>query len=178
MALAVISSRLAGADMPIKRIPGPAQPQLKALLNIKNDENIVGKVGFFESAKYVDGTPVAYVAAIQEYGSPSNGIPSRSFMRTTIAEKQKEWSRLAESGAKAILAGNETITTVLDKIGMKAAGDIRRKIASITVPPLKDSTIKNRLRRRADKTSTGTLSKPLIDTGIMIASVQSAVEPK
>ena len=29
------------------------------------------EVGFFESAKYPDGTPVAYVAAIQEFGNPA-----------------------------------------------------------------------------------------------------------
>lgn len=34
--------------------------------------NRVAKVGWFPSAKYEDGTPVAYVAAIQEYGGTFN----------------------------------------------------------------------------------------------------------
>ncbi len=37
------------------------------------------QVGWFESAKYDDGTPVAGVAAIQEFGSAKNRIPPRPF---------------------------------------------------------------------------------------------------
>ncbi|MDL2105264.1 hypothetical protein QQJ69_19235, partial [Proteus mirabilis] len=40
-------------------------------------------VGFFEHSKYPDGTPIAYVASIQELGYPAGGIPPRPFLRPT-----------------------------------------------------------------------------------------------
>jgi hypothetical protein len=48
------------------------------------------QVGFMENADpYPDGTPVALVAAVQEFGSPSNGIPPRPFMRPAVAERSR-----------------------------------------------------------------------------------------
>ena len=49
------------------------------------------RVGFLENAKYPDGTPVAMIAAIQDYGSPNAGIPPRPFFRNMIAAKSPEW---------------------------------------------------------------------------------------
>lgn len=159
----------------VVRKPGPGSNSLKVLLE-GLETNKVGKVGFFETAKYPDGTPVAYVATIQEFGSPAQGIRPRSFMRTTISERQESWRRLALSGAKAILAGNENMDTVLDKIGMAAAGDIRRKITQITTPELKPATVAARARRYADGGKGGASNKPLIDTGILLNSVTNSVE--
>ena len=51
------------------------------------------RVGFLENAKYPDGTPVAMVAAIQDYGAPGAGIPPRPFFRNMIADKQREWPK-------------------------------------------------------------------------------------
>lgn len=138
----------------------------------------VGKVGFFPSSAYPDGTPVAYVATIQEYGSPEQGIPPRSFMRTTVAEKQAEWKVAAGIGARAMLAGTATGEQVLEGIGLLAAGDIRRTISKLTTPELAPSTIAARRTQRADKVTVGLLTKPLVDTGTMLNAVTSAVEPK
>lgn len=157
------------------RKPGPGANQLKVLIEGIETRN-VGKVGFFETAKYPDGTPVAYVAAIQEFGSPTQGIRPRSFMRTTIAERQASWKALAASGAKAIAEGRYNIDEVLDGIGQQAAGDIRKKISSITTPALKPTTIRARARRYADGGAGGASSKPLVDTGQMLNSVTNSVE--
>lgn len=163
--------------MKVTRTPGPGTVQLDSLLRA-TDKNLVGKVGWFASAKYEDGTPVAYVAAIQEFGRPQNNIPPRSFMRTTIAEKQNEWNALARRGAKAMLKG-QSLHDVLDLIGQAARGNIQKKIKQITSPALAESTIKNRLyRRRKTNARARTASqKPLIDTGYMLASIQNTVEP-
>ena len=80
--------------------------------------NVVGLKKQFETAKYEVGQPVAYIATIQEYGSAQNGIPPRPFMRKTISEQTPEWKGLLASRSKAILAGNETTESVIDKIGM------------------------------------------------------------
>lgn len=135
------------------------------------------RVGFFNTATYADGTPVAYVAAIQEFGYPQGGIPSRSFMRTTAAEKKPEWSSLMQRAlAGALNAGTvDALQNNLTQVGGLAAGDISRTISKITSPPLKDSTLRARQSR---KKSPGVSRKPLVDTGKMIQSVDSAVVMK
>ncbi|MGJ0509056.1 MAG: hypothetical protein ACR652_18435 [Methylocystis sp.] len=160
----------------VKRTPGPGAERIRLLLAGVTDK--VGKVGFFPSSKYEDGTPVAYVAAIQEFGSPAQGIPPRSFMRSTIAEKSPEWRAIADQGSRAMLNGNATGEQVLEAIGLKAAGDIRETISKLTTPALKPATVAARLSKRADKQTVGLLTKPLVDTGTLLNAVSSAVEDK
>lgn len=140
--------------------------------------NVQGKAGFFESAKYPDGTPVAYVAAIQEFGYAEGGIPPRSFMRTTANEQGKHWTEAFSKGAKAIVRGTFSPKQVMDAVGQLAAGDIRKKISEIQSPPLEAATVAARRRRYANKGATGNLTKPLVDTAIMVNSVTNIVEEK
>ena len=168
-------------------------------------------VGWFPGAKYQDGTPVAYVAAIQEYGTvfthPGGTkyiigeggkavfvkndyqgkvagvtkphqivIPPRSFMRTTITEKKSEWAKLAKSGAKAMVAGNASPRQVMEGLGLAASGDIRKKISEINSPPLKAATVANKKRKLAKGKKVGSLTKPLVESGLMISSLTSTVE--
>lgn len=162
--------------MRVERKPGPGAERLRLL--VEGIGNKVGKVGFFPSSKYEDGTPVAYVATIQEYGYPEGGIPPRSFLRTTVEQKQNEWAGIARNGAKAMLAGSMTGEDVLNLIGLKAAGDIRNTISKITSPPLAESTIAARLSARADKSTVGNLTKPLVDTGTLLNAVTHEVTDK
>jgi len=160
----------------VRRTPGPGAERLRLLL--AGVENKVGKVGFFETSKYPDGTPVAYVATIHEFGAPSEGIPPRPFMRPTIQANQAVWQSIALQGAKSILDGSMTSEDILEVIGLKAAGDIRKMIASIQAPPLKDATVAARLRGKADKQTVGNLTKPLVDTATMLNAVTNTVEDK
>jgi hypothetical protein len=160
----------------VVRTPGAGAHRLKLFL--ENISNKVGKVGYFPSAVYPDGTPVAYVATIQEYGSAEQGIPPRPTMRPTVAKQQKEWKAVASVGAKAMIDGRATGDQVLEAIGLKAAGDIRKAISLIQSPPLQESTVSARLRQRSDKKTVGNLRKPLVDTGLMISSVQNTVEER
>ena len=140
--------------------------------------NKVGRVGFFPSAKYEDGTPVAYVATIQEFGAPSQGIPPRSFMRSTAETQQATWKETARKGAQAVVKGNVTGEQVLEVISQQAAGDIRRTISKLVSPPIKPATIASRLRQRADGVTVGKLDKPLVDTGTLLNSVTYEVGDK
>lgn len=162
--------------MKIVEKPGKDAETLKTIL--KNLDGKVGKVGWFPSAKYEDGTPVAYVAAIQEFGSPANNIPPRSFMRTTIAEKEQGWAQIAENEAKKIVNGKQTTENAVTILVLKAAGDVRKKISTIYTPKLKESTIEARKRKRADKKTTGSLTKPLVDTGYLLGTLDTSVENK
>lgn len=74
--------------------------------------------------------------------------------------------------------GKYSLSQILDGIGQQAAGDIARTISEIQSPRLKDATVKARMRRYADKRTVGNLTKPLVDTGYMISSIQSTVEDK
>ena len=127
-------------------------------------------VGFFDTAVYPDGTPVAYVATIQEFGHGK--IPPRSFMRSTISEQREAWQKTLAQGARRVLADKLTVDQMLEAFGMQAAGQIKEKIASIMAPGLADVTISARLRRN------NTSTKPLVDTGYLISSVDSKVEAR
>jgi hypothetical protein len=162
--------------MKVQRKAGPGTERLRLILKGVTDK--VAKVGFFPSSKYPDGTPVAYVAAIQENGVPELGIPARPFMRTTVAEKTPEWRGIAQQGAQAIVAGNATGEQVLEALGLVAAGHVRQTISKISTPPLAEATIAARRRGMADKQTTGGLTKPLVHTGLLINSVSSSVEDK
>ena len=132
------------------------------------------RVGFFENSKYTDGTPIAYVAAIQEFGH--GPIPPRPFMRPAELQNKNKWQAGIAAGVKAALNGSITINAALEQVGMVAAGDVRKAIKAVTAPPLADSTISGRQSRKKGKKAAST--KPLVDTGQMLQAVTSAVVNK
>lgn len=160
--------------MTVRREDGPGKKQLEFIL--KNIGNKVAKVGWIDRSAYENGSTVATVAAIQEFGDPAHNIPPRPFFRITIANKKNDWLRLARTGARAIAKGTASIQRVMQGIGLKAAGDTRKTISLIQNPPLKQSTIRARLSRRSDKKTVGNLTKPLVDTGIMLNTLTNSVE--
>lgn len=62
----------------------------------------VAKIGWFPSAQYEDGTSVAYVAAIQEFGAPEVKIPPRPFMQPSIQTHMPEWRAYMLKGVQAV----------------------------------------------------------------------------
>lgn len=137
-----------------------------------------GKVGWFGSNNYPnDGPPVAYVATIQEFGSPGQGIPPRPFMRTTAADKGNEWRDALLQGGTAALNGKIPAREVMEQATGAAAGDIRRTISQLTSPPLKASTVEARLRgKKQGKVVSTSVAKPLVETGLLLDTLTSAVE--
>lgn len=146
----------------------PARQALQQ--TIKDLDGQECRVGWFEGAKYENGTPVAYVASVQEFGH--GPIPPRSFMRSTQAEKSEDWTRLVEVAARGIAQGKRTSADVFELLGAQAAGDVRAKIASITEPELKKSTLAARRQRGNSST------KPLVDERIMINTLTHQVTTK
>ena len=152
--------------MPVTRKKTKAFDNLKVATNAVGDRSL--KIGIFESARYGkerNYAPVAAIAATHEFGFPAKKIPPRPFFRPTVSEKKGEWSDLFEAGAKAVFAGKETTESVLEKIGLVAAGQVRAKIEKINSPKLSQTTI--------DKKGS---EKPLIQDGIMQASIIHKVE--
>lgn len=148
--------------MTVRRVKGPASTA-RAVALLDGLDGLEGKVGWFESARYKDGTPVAYVAAIHEHGA--GHVPARPFMRPAVAQFGQSWVDLLGQGAKAALNGSVSAEAVLEAVTLKAAGDVGKAIKAVTSPPLKPMTI---ARKGFDK--------PLIDTGQMFQSVTGKVE--
>jgi hypothetical protein len=140
--------------------------KIKTILDRVPEEfnGLVAQVGFPSGINYEDGTGVASVAAIQEFGAPARNIPARPFIRPTVQEKKDTWSNIIAKSIPKVVENQMSAFDVLDLVGMAAAADIQTKISSIYSPPLSPITI----RRKGS-------AKPLIDTGLMLASVQNAV---
>lgn len=156
--------------------------------------NRVAQVGWFESAQYDDGTPVAYVATIQENGAPAQGIPPRPTIKPTIEKRKAAWVKLMGQGVKSVVAGNASAEDVLEGVGLQAAGDIRRTLSEVESPKLSPTTILLRKWRREGRVITGKTvgeaaaavaadpsliagvnADPLNDTGLLIATLTNTV---
>lgn len=134
-----------------------------------------GKVGWFPSAVYPTGEPVAGVAYVQEFGRYA-----RPFMRPTVTEKQKDWAAQAAQVSKDALRGKVAPQHLMEAVCLAAEGAIRRTISRITAPPLKESTIAARKRGMANKGvgATKGIEKPLVHTGLLITTLTSQVGKK
>lgn len=118
-------------------------------------------VGFLDGATYPDGTSVALVAAVQNFGSPKNGIPPRPFFSNMVAEKSPAWGPQLATLLPAVGYDSKM---ALEQMGQQIAGDLRQSIVDTNSPGLKPATI----RRKG-------FEKPLVDSGHMLQSVDYEV---
>jgi hypothetical protein len=166
--------------MKVSKGPGVGRDVLaKRLADLQSKQ---AAVGWFSTAKYPaadgkDAVPVAYVATIQEFGYPEGGIPARSFVRSTQAEKQKGWSVLLAKGSSRVMEGKMTAEFMYDALGLQVAGDIRKTLATAQFQDLADSTVAARARERG--VSIEEVNKdPLHDTGYMQTSLTNQTTEK
>lgn len=147
------------------------------------------KVGFLEDAIYPDGTSVATVAALNNFGAPGAGLPARSFFSEMVARNSPEWG---ERFAEVLKAANYDVATALELMGDVIAGQLREAIIAAPGPansPVTD-LLKQRFPMREGMAFTDVLQarrdvadgktappgKPLSWTGHMLASVDREVE--
>lgn len=157
----------------------------------------VVNVGFLEGGVYPGtGTPVALVAAIQEFGAPGASIPPRPFFRNMIAAKSPEWP---DRVAAAVTTFDYDVAKILDFMGQDIQADLRQSIIDTNEPPLSQITLMLRkmrseggpnfvvtaatvgeaARRVAAGESVGDAStKPLVDTGYLLSRVDYEVETR
>lgn len=124
------------------------------------------EVGFFRSAQYPDGTPVAAVAAWNELGTERNGqqqVPERPFFRGAIRDIRREMMPVLAAVIPDTLEFNRRAAGTL---GAFMRGKIQRSITSLREPPNAPATIERK----------GGKSNPLIDTGVMRRAVNWRVE--
>lgn len=120
------------------------------------------RVGFLESATYPDGTPVAQIAAIQNFGAPAAGIPARPFFSNMVNRDAGGWGTDMK---KALEAADYDVPRALAFMGERIAGKLREEIVATVDPKLAAQTV----RRKG-------FDKPLVDTGHLLASVDYEVE--
>lgn len=126
------------------------------------------RVGFINGESYPDGTSVAEVAYKNEYGVPENNQPPRPFFRNAINEHSEEWVDAISRG----IGNGLDARTVLETVGAVVQGDVQESIATLVEPPLSQETIRRRRERKVMPTSS---TKPLVDTRVMIGSVNYEV---
>ncbi len=109
-------------------------------------------------------TTVAKLGVLHEFGSPANGIPTRPFMAQTAQKHRRNTVELLKRNAKAVLNGQQSPKQGLGRIGVVYEGYIKDTIRNGDFAPNAPSTV---LMKGS--------SRPLIDTGLMRASVTSVV---
>lgn len=169
-----------------------AKPYLEAIAAKLGRAKAV-RVGFLENATYPDGTKVAMVAAIQEFGAPRAGIPPRPYFRTMIAKESPTWGVKVAATLKAY--DNDALSA-LEAIGLGIESQLRESIIEVNSPALSEVTLMLRMMRSQDQSlvvtgktvaiararvaagerAQGVNTKPLDDTGHMLNSVASEVK--
>lgn len=146
------------------------------------------RVGFLEGATYPDGTSVAMVGAIQEFGAPRARIPARSYFRTMVADKKGEWP----DAIRGLLKDSDyDVRRTLEVTGENIKRQLVRSIAELVEPELSPITLMLRKMKSQDQSlvvtgktvgeaarrvaagesTAGVSTKPLVESGTLINSV-------
>lgn len=148
----------------------------------------VVRVGFLEDATYPDGTKVATIAALNNFGAPAAGIPPRPFFSGMIAAQSPGWG---DKFAAVLTAADYDAHKSLELMGEGIAGQLRESIVDMTWPanspvtdllkerfPMGGVEFSDVLQARHDVAAgeTAAPGKPLVWTGHLLNSVGSEVE--
>ena len=133
---------------------------LRKKLNEMHNKKI--SVGYFSNSTYADGTPVAYVASIMEFGEMHT--PARPTIRPSLEKNKAKYYDLINKAIVNSLNGSD-FKTGLMIVGKMGAEDIQAEIRNLQNPPLSIKTILKKGH-----------SKPLMDTKVMFQSVTFKVD--
>jgi hypothetical protein len=131
---------------------------------LKNVKDLTVSVGFPQesqetNSKDSEGVSALFKATVNNFGL---GIPKRPFMKLSFAKNKKEYRKLIIANFKKL--DKLEYVKFLNKLGLKAQGDIKKTITSLKTPANDEQTIKQK----------GS-SNPLINTGHMRQSVTYVV---
>ena len=143
------------------------------------DDSYGVNVGWFQDSKYKDDLPVAQVARWQEFGTKA-GIPRRPFMSMTWMAHEKDWEEKLKTIVQRALDEDKDLDKALAKFGEIVKSDIQDMIMSGNFVRNSPITVKGGwIRRKGGKpyyVQGKGFDKPLIDTGVMIASIQGRTD--
>ena len=134
----------------------------KYFRELKKMTDIEIQVGFQGDQKYEDGTSIAQVAAVNEFGA--SDIPERPFMRQSFENHEGELQAACDAAQRLVSSGGSA-EQALQQIGVVAKGLVQDEIVNGGFAPNAESTIKKKGSEQ-----------PLIDTGTMRQSVNFVVK--
>lgn len=126
----------------------------EAIKQIRATSKLAISVGVHGDSGEEGGTPLATIAAANEYGTEDGHIPERSFIRSTVDEELPSLKILRDRVLAQVVLGELNPRQAIGIMGAYLQGKIQQKIASGVPPPNAPATI-------AAKGSSTTL----IDTG-------------
>jgi hypothetical protein len=124
------------------------------------------KIGILGKSYPDGGDTPAMVAARHEFGGKK--IPQRSFLRSTLAEKHKEW---AEEAGFFLKANPGNFRGALTYAGERATKDVTDKITWGIFPPLHPQTVAAKRRFGHQEPDL-----PLVKTGVMLEALGYQVD--
>ena len=176
--------------------------------NVKLWNNLTKKLkdfeiqaGWFSESRYDDNTPIAGIAAVQNYGAHIRAakefknflhyigihlkkdtkefiIPPRPFMDN--AKKRingQEGREILMQEFLRVFEGRQTMEQAAKRIGLWCQRVIQEEIRKIKSPALSSMTIEMRNNEYASESKSKS-TKPLNSTGLMLETVQSKVTMK
>lgn len=177
------------------------------LLNELQDFKIIA--GWFENTRYDADTPIAGIAAVQNFGAFISQnvtekqrkflhavgihlkkdttqlnivIPPRPFMENAKKRIQgKEGREMLMQEMLRVFEGRQTTKQAAMRLKEWLKNVIQEEIVKLQEPPLKRSTVRNREKRyisNAKNQNPQTTAKPLVDSGLMLETVQGQYELK
>lgn len=157
----------------VKKITGgeKLQQKLREIAAIKAQ----AKVGFFDRATYPDGTSVAYVAYLNEYGGHN---PRRPFMKHTARKNIKKWVRGIQKNIKLGGMSKSNVKLAYERAAVVAVGDVKKTIKAWPPGGNAPATVKAKARRGRSGKNLEAINPEtvLIDTGRMIGTVSYEVK--
>jgi len=138
----------------------------KILENHKNIKKLDIKVGLFgENADYKNN--MAMLGAVHQFGSTKMNIPKRPFISEAFDAKEQENKNFIVNEYRKVIDGKQNLKKMIDRIGVKHEGQIKKGITEFNFAPNKPKTV----QRKGSST-------PLIDSGQMRNSVKYKVVSK
>ena len=155
-----MAKRIIKGDVNLKKTKKALAAMVKRM---KGDQEVV--VGLpSDSQPYPDGISVIEVGINNEFGIT---VPERSFLRSTISDKRREYSKEVEKLAQRAFQKGKPVSIVLNVMGVKMQADVQEKIRSSVPPPNAPSTVEKK----------GS-SVTLIDSGHMHSSIRYVVRKR
>lgn len=158
--------RVSGGNMSV-RIK-QTNPNWLKRLERRYDKDYAIKVGYpaskTKSIEYPDGTSLVQVAMLNNFGSSSQNIPARPFMRLAKPAAIKVIKKPLKKMTHFLNTGKMTKKRMAEILAPLAVAEFKKTITNLREPPNAPSTI-------AAKRS----SNPLIDTGLLRNSLTSVI---
>lgn len=139
---------------------------LRTMETVAQSDNTV-KAGVLEASAARTGSELTNIeiALIQEFGSPTQGIPERSFVRAAMEANRGEYMAMLRRFAPQLYQQTITVEQVLKALGARMVADMKGRITAGDLPP-------DALETVAEKGS----ARPLIDTRQLLNSIMWELE--